>query len=253
MKNILLLVFALCPALSLAQDMVITLKNDTLKGKAKLMVSDKIDRIQIIVGKEKIPFTAVQVKSLTLEQEVYHPVRTLDGYQFMKLITPGFLSLYMGRRVNSMVYDDQYLVKRNGDVMEVPNLTFKKSVGNFLNDCVNMKDRIKDEKMGVGDLNKIITEYNLCIDRQTQATHPPAAVGTEDPKMVALSSLKAKLISGSVSVPKDALDMLDDITDKVRNNKPVPNYLLDGLQDFLKDHPTCQAELGQVMKLLKTP
>ncbi len=253
MKKVLLFICVLWGGSVLAQDMVITLKNDTLRGKAKLMTSDKIDRIQINDGKTKNIFTAIQLKSVVMNQELYHTVRTLDGYQLMKLVSPGFLSLYMGRRLSSLTYDDQYLVKQNGDVLEVPNLTFKKSMGNFLDDCVNMKQRIKDEKLGIGDLTKIITEYNLCIDRQTAAARPTALVSTEDPKMLALSNLRSKLISGAVSVPANAMDMLDDITDKVKNSKPVPSYLLDGLYEHLKDHPTCKGELDEVMKLLKTP
>lgn len=251
MKKVLFLTCVIIPLLIKGQDLVVTQKNDTLQGAVKIVSFDRIDRVQINDGKKKIQFTALQVKQVTIEKDVFHPVRIESGYQMMKLVTPGFLSLYLARRPNSLSYEVQYLVKRNGEAMEIPNLTFKKTMGTFLDDCYGIKQKIKDDELGRKDLDQLIIQYNLCIERQTQETQPPSAIGSEDPKMVALTNLKTKLQNSPVSVQKDALDMLDDITDKVKNNKPVPNYLLEGLKEFLKDHPTCQPELEKISALLK--
>jgi hypothetical protein len=252
MKTFVLPAFVLCSCLATAQDMVITLRNDTLKGKAQIQTYDKIDRVEIHDGKMKNQFTAIEVKSLVIGKDIYHPVRTPERFQLMKLITPGYLSLYLGRALYKNNYDDLYLVKRNGESQEVPNLAFKKTMGNFLDDCLTIKQWLKDGDLGTKDLNKIIAEYNACLDRQTEDSIKPVPASAGDPKMIALTNLRSKIIS-EMNNPKDALEMLDDITDKVRNYKPLPNYLLDGLKDMLKEQPACQSELNEVMKLLKTP
>ena len=233
------------------QDFVVTLKNDTLRGQAKIMAYDLIDRIQINEMKKKSQFTAIQVRSAFISNQYYQPVRTENGYQMMRLIKPGFLGLYLARRSNSLSYEVQYLVKRDGSSIEVPNLSFKKTMSSFLKDCVIMNEKIEKGELGRRNLDQIVTEYNLCLDNQAKSAIAAAPIALEDPRLVAIVALKGKLESSSLPAQKDALDILNDLREKVRTKQTVPNYLLESLKGLLKDTPDCQSELEKVLSALK--
>ena len=65
-----------------------------------------------------------------------------------------------------------------------------------------------------------------------------------------LFAFKEKL-QKDTTVPPDALDIVKDLYAKVRENKPIPNYLSEGLKESLKDHPGYLGELEELLKLLK--
>lgn len=254
MTKVLLIVFVLLPFMAKSQDYVVTLKNDTLRGEAKVMTLDLIDNVQITAGKKKTQFSAVQVRSVNIEKEAFHPVLTLNGYRLLKLVTPGYLSLYLARPLQGAAYDIPYVVKRDGSAVEVPNLRFKKVMSDFLDDCLVMRQKISEGDIGRKNLEQIIKEYNDCIDNQTKAAKTIPAVAPDDPKLQALALLTNKIGQAS-SIPsqKDALDILRDVTEKVKNNQTIPNYLLEALKGILKDYPECQSELEKILALLKSP
>ena len=254
MKKSLSIILFLGSWVAQAQDYVVTLKNDTLKGVAKISDYDVIDRIDLMDQKKKNHFTAIQVRTLFMNREIFNPIRTDDGYRMMKLAKAGYLSLYKGRRPNSSAsdpsnYDVSYLIKRGGSVIELPNLTFKKAMIDFLKDCNIMKEKIEKENLGKKDLDQIITDYNNCIENQTHPT-PIALVSSSDPTLIALGKLKTKLEASQLSSKKDAVDILNDMSDKVRGNQPVPNYLMEGLKGLLKDAPEYQSDLEKILSLL---
>ena len=189
--------------------------------------------------------------------ETFSPIKGGNGYRLMKLVTPGYLSLYLGKQSNTMSspnfhYDVQYLVKRDGSVQEVPNLGFKKRVMEFLEDCFSMKDKITKEGLGKKDLDQIIDAYNICIEDQTKSAHPSSApVRTDaDPALIAMNELKTKLQASQLTAKKDAIDILDDMSNKVKANQTVPNYQLEGLKGLLKDSPEYQSDLEKIISLV---
>lgn len=242
------------PLLVQSQDYVVTLKNDTLRGAAKIMTYDLIDRVQVIEGKKKTEFTAIQVRSVNTEKGTFHPVLTNNRYRLLKLVTPGYLSLYLARTQQGSAYEIQFLVKRDGSAIEVPNLTFKKVISSFLNDCAVMPQKIMAGEIGRKDLDQVIKEYNVCIDNQTNASKTTRAVAEDDPMLQALTLLTKKIEQASaLPSQKDALNILADITEKVINNQTIPNYLSEALKGVLKDYPDSQPELEKVLALLKSP
>lgn len=252
MKKIIVTLFVVWSLAADGQDYVVTLKNDTLRGKAKIMGYDLIDHIQISENKKKSQFTAIQVRSAFIGNQYYQPVRTENGYQMMQLVKPGFLGLYFARRPNGLSYEVQYLVKRDGSSTEIPNLSFKKIMSNFLKDCPVMKEKIEKGELGRKNMDQLVTEYNQCMDNQKKLAIETTPVAAEDPRLVAIAVLKDKLESSSAPAQKkDALDILNDLKEKVRNKQTVPNYLLESLNGLLKDVPDCQPELEKVLSVLK--
>lgn len=251
MKKIIITLSVVWSLTARGQDYVITIKNDTVRGQAKIMAYDIIDRIQVNDGKKKSQFTAIQVRSAFISNQYFQPVRTENGYQMMQLVKPGFLGLYLARRTSSLSYEVQYLVKRDGSATEVPNLSFKKIMGNFLKDCSIIQEKIEKGELGKKNIDQIIIEYNQCLDNQAKLSIAATPVDMEDPRLVALMALKEKLESSLAPSKKDALDILNDLREKVKNKQTVPNYLLESLKGLLKDVPDCQSELEKALSALK--
>jgi len=251
--SIALLVFAFLPTISLAQtDYAIRLNGDTVKGSLQILDYEQIDRVRIKTNKEKTSLTALQVRCIKKNNELYRPVRNDNTARFMKVLIDGYLSLNAFHPPNQSSWDGRYLTKLDGTGMEVPNLGFKKSLGNYLSDCGDIKKRIDDGELGKRDLEKIVDLYNACMQANTVAkvkTTPPAVIESE--KVLAVKNLLAKVETESFTTKKDVEDILKDIQVKVTKNEPVPNYLLDGLKSALADVPSLTKDVDTVIALLK--
>jgi hypothetical protein len=217
-------------------DYLITLKGDTLYGEVKILSYDIVDRVQLTVDKKKKSFTALEARAVFLNKEVYHSVRHDNRYNFMVLKQSGYLSLYGFRIDNQTTYDGRFLVKRDGDAIEVPNLTFKKTMQEFLKDCMSVSDRVKSGELGRKNLDTLITLFNVCIDENTRlAALANSTIVTSEISVPAIETLKNKIENSSLSSKQDILDLIKDIETKVKGSQPVPNYLIEGLKGYLLD------------------
>ncbi len=215
---------------------MITAKGDTLYGDVKILSYDIVDRVQLTADKKKKSFTALEAKAVFLNNEMYHSVRHDSRYHFMLLKQSGYLSLYGFRLDNQITYDGRLLVKRDGEAMEVPNLTFKKMMQEFLKDCMSVSDKIKSGELSKKNIDSIITLYNACVEGNTKvAAQVPASSSTSDLATPAIESLKLKIENSSLSSKQDVLDLVKDIETKLKGNQPLPNYLLDGLRGYLAE------------------
>src|SRR5262245_6650673 len=144
MSALVLAACALAVVPASGQDYVVTTKGDTLRGVVKIYTYDVIDRVQVGGGKDKGSFTAVQVREASILGEIYHQVRTESSFMMMKLVTPGFVSIYNGHQPKNYSFDTPYLVKKTGHAMEVPNLSFKKMMSEFLVECNVVREKVKN-------------------------------------------------------------------------------------------------------------
>jgi hypothetical protein len=247
MRVLVLSACALATIPASGQDYVVTTKGDTLRGVVKIYTYDVIDRVQVGGGKEKGSFTAVQVREASILGEIYHPVRTESSFMMMKLVTPGFVSIYHGHQPKNYTFDTPYLVKKTGQAIEVPNLSFKKIMTDFLVECNVVREKVKDGELGRRDINKIVEEFNQCTTEITNNRTTTVAT-VPDSLLAPLTALRKKLENDhSLPNQKDALDILNDITQKVRSNQSVPKYLQEGLKDQLKDLPAYQQDIERVI------
>jgi hypothetical protein len=237
-----------------ADDFAVTAANDTLRGKVSIQTYGNIDHVQVISSdKKKKTLTAIQVRAVSLAGQIYHPVRTDYGYRMMKLVTPGFASLYLGKAPipnsgQGFYYDTPFIVKKDGSAIEVPNLGFKKVITNFLNECATLKDKLEEENWGKKDIDVILSEYNRCIEGQTKKMNIPGS-SPDNPKVAALLQLNTKIQNSSLAGKQDAVDILSDIVAKVRNGQVVPNYQIDGLKNILKESPELSGEFEKAIAL----
>ena len=142
--------------------------------------------------------------------------------------------MYGFRIEKQFTYDGRYLVKLDGDAMEVPNIGFKKSMEEFLKNCESVSDQVKSGELGKKHLDSLITLYNSCIDQTSKPNTLPNAVVTDTKvSLPALDSLQGKIEQSTLDSKQDVLDLIKDIDNKVQSNQAIPNYLIEGLKGYL--------------------
>lgn len=246
-----LLAFVLVVSTALAQDYVVTLKGDTLKGTVRLLSFGKLDQVEVKgEGKKKL-LTALEARTVFHRNETYHTVPLEgDGLRYMKLIKGGYLSLYRFRMPSQVTFDGVYLYKRTGKGIELPNLTFKKAVADFLEDCELVRNKIKEGTLGKRDIEAIVVEYNRCLD--TKSETPVVIAEEKTDKVIFMDSLINRLESAEdFATRKDAIDILKDIRNKSSRNENIANYLIEGLKSNLAGQSAFAEDLEKVIASLQ--
>jgi len=233
---------------------LITSKADTLFGKIRILSYDRIDRVQIETDKKKEIFTALEVLFVQIDSQVYKPIQYESKVMLMKLLIPGYLSLYAFKFPDKNYYDGRFLVRLDGTSMEVPNIGFKKILGEYLENCETVSNQVKNGELVKKELDKIINDYNICVkDRknavQTQVVTEPVLI--ENETSIAIESFIKKIESEDFPTKKDALDLLRDIQVKAGKNETIPNYLSEGLKSYLSSIPSLAEDLNKLLELLK--
>jgi len=252
--SLILLAFALsisCHSVQ-AQDYVITTKGDSITGHLKPLLYGLEKKVQVTgEDKKKAVYSMFQVRRYRLDDRIYEPVKGPDGYTFMRLEKAGYLSLYNYQLANQVTFEGSYLMRRDGKGMDVPNISFKKSMKNFLKDCPTVADRIDNGELNRKDLNDIIDAYNLCVEQHT-VDHEAIVVkqATQSKSISAWDALENKVKEAADFDGKpNALEMIQEIKGKISRSEKIPNFLLDGLKSSLKDEsfqPALEAALKEL-------
>ncbi|MBS1507835.1 MAG: hypothetical protein JSS79_14430 [Bacteroidetes bacterium] len=240
-------------SLQAQHDFAVMHKGDTLRGEIKILSYEMMDKIQVATKEKKTIYTALQIKTLQKGEVSYEPIRYDNTIRFMKVLKSGYLSFYAFNPSNQLTWDGRYLYKKDGNGVELPNLTFKKTLSNFLSDCPNIRDRINAGEFSKREIEKIIDLYNECLQSKTEALNIlPVRTDSQNTSIVkAIDNLTAKIEGENFLTKKDALDMLKDIRTKVSKNEAVPHYLVEGLKSYLLDTPSLSGDLDKVISLLK--
>jgi hypothetical protein len=208
--------------------------------------------VQVTAAKTKVQMSALQVKSVFEKGQFYRTIQMENSIQFMKVLKDGYLSLLAFHIPGVANYEGRYLSRKDGTGMELPNLGFKKLITNYLADCPQTVNRINEEKFKRGDIEKIIDDYNGCINEKTLAIKQVIeADQSNGEKSEAVTVLKAKVTAmENFSSKQDVLDLLNDISDKVSRQQAIPNYQLETLKNLLKEKDSLKAELEKVISLI---
>ena len=249
MKYILLLASVLITQLSFSQEYIINLKGDTLRGEIIIeLPNDNFDEVLLKTDNDKIRLKAYQFLSIVKDSTTYKPVKYAEKYHLMKLISDGYLSHYQFRN-GTYDFGINFLLKVDGDGMEVPNLSFKKGVSDFVSECPELSKKIADKELIRKDLNQIITEYNNCIDRNTVKTQSNITntVKTESPTIKLLENLKSQISTDK----EELLTLIKDISAKIAAGKTVPSYLTSALKDQTSEMPELKEKVDKIVEALK--
>lgn len=250
-----ILLFALATAPVEAQtSYIVTLKGDTIRGEIKL--SNDLNGVQLkslAPDGKKVSFTAVQIRTVFVDGEFYNPQRYEHAYPFMKLLKLGYLSLYAFREPNQTSFDGRLLVKRDGTSVEVPNMMFKRVMSNFLNDCPELTRKIKDGELKNDAIGEVVDTYNSCIETATRKLYGPTeAASKPNSRSILVENFKRK-VRDLPEFPnkKNAIDLLNDMSDKLTHGQPVPDYLTEGLKNYLGTIDQVKEDLEKLISTLK--
>jgi len=230
------------------QDFFITLQGDTIRGEIKPLTYGTERKVQVTEpGKKKVIYPFFKVKAYSLNGDIYQPVKGPNGYTFMKLIKAGYLSILSFQAENQTTYDGVWLLKKDGDGMEVPNLTFEKGMKKFLADCPAVVKKIDNDALNKKDLHQIVDEYNACMVNPTPMEEKPI-VAPPAKSLAAWEALENKVKSQPDFPEKsNALDMIGEIKSKIATDQKIPNFLIEGLKSSL-NQDVFKAELDNALK-----
>lgn len=231
-------------------DYVVLTKGDTLRGKVKYLSYGVEKKVQVNTPDSKNVYSILQTSAFSVEGEIYHPVRTAQGYTFMMLLKPGYLSLYAFQLPNQMTWDGRFLVKRDGTGQEVPNIGFKKIIARFLNECEDVTSKLESGDLTKGKLDEIINTYNDWIASNSVSSSLPVQPSPEQStKLSAWNQLETDVRNiGALESRDDALEMIQEIKAKIEKGDRIPNFLIEGLKDILKDQSSVQEILQKALK-----
>ena len=220
-----------------AQDYVLTARGDSVAGEVKPLLLGPDQRVQVLgPDKKRNTFSLFEVREFSSDGDIYHPVKGESGYVFMKLIQAGYLSLYGFQPENQHRFDGLFLRKMDGNGMVVPNLGFRKYLGNFLEDCPAVAERIKDGELNKKNLSELIDAYNACVASRTIDHDKVMAVQEEQVTQIsAWASLEEKVKEADFSEKTNALEMIIEVRKKIKQQEKIPNFLLEGLRKSLED------------------
>lgn len=251
LKALYIILFAIAPVLANAQDYVVTTRGDSLTGEVRPLLYGPEKKVQLITAdKNKTTYTIFQVREFSSAGEVYHPVKNDKGYDFMKLIKPGYLSLYAYQIENQTRFDGLFLKKMDGESLAVPNLGFKKYMTRFLDDCPSVVALVESGDLGKKEIERIVDAYNLCVDSRT-VDHSRILTDRQEisSKANAWADLESKIQKADFNGKSDALEMVAEIRKKIQRKESIPNFLIEGLKSSLRD-AGLSAELEEALKQL---
>ncbi len=250
-----LLVIALCltgyfKAVSQTDYVVLTL-GDTIAGKVTFLNYGTDQKVQLSNdSKKKTVYTMRQVKAFQLNDEIYHLIKYIDRYVYLKLLSSGYLSLYAFQIDNQQNWDGRYLYKRDGKGMEVPNIGFKKKMQEFVAECDELSTEISNGQLGRNDLSEIIIKYNKCIDQRTTVNtqaHQQKIDLAEKANSWDELETRSKA-SDNLSDKETVLEMITEARSKTEKGEKIPKFLLDGLKKSLEGDAELYNLLTEVLK-----
>lgn len=233
-------------------DYVVTAKGDTIPGKVKYLNFELGKKVQVTNDeKKKSTFNLLEVKAFKLENELYHNIRTNQGYTIMKINKSGYLSLYTFQLPNQMTWNGSYLYKADGTGFEVPSFNFKKVMIRFLSDCPEVSKQIEEGKLTKSKLNEIIDRYNECIQANTvQRINKPESPQPHSSNTWTVLEKEVRDLS-DFSDKGNALEMINEIKTKLEKGEKIPNFLIEGIKSSLKDQTSVQQTLAKALEELK--
>jgi len=237
---------------SFAQDYIVTIKSDTLKGDVKLLSYDLLDRVQLGKGKQKTMYTALQVRRVYNKGEHYAPVKYENGIRLMKILQSGYLSLYAYRAPGQGDYDTRVLQKVGANSLEVPNMGFKKFVGDLVADCPVVGDKVKNGDLSRSQVDAIVVDYNKCISGLSEQRIEAAEAATplHTPTDDLIEQLKTKVSASDLSNKNEVNDLLNSMAERLRKKEAVPAYMKEGLRGYLSSKEDLKTDMEQLLTLL---
>lgn len=252
LKQLLFFTFISISPIAFSQDYVVTLRSDTLKGKVKILSYDLIDRVEVKQEKKTV-LTGLQVRRVSLNGEQYAPVRIENSVRLMKVVRSGYLSLYAYRAPGAAGYDARIIQKIGKNAIEVPNIGFKKFIGELVEDCASLSERVKGGDFDRNSVDKLIDEYNICVtSNNIQKPVDPVVTTIVEKSAVSdlIEEMKSKVNASDVANKSDINDLLTSIGERHKKKESVPAYMKEGLKGYLASRDDLKGDMEKLFSLL---
>lgn len=255
MKNLsLTLILALFTTLAIAQsDEVYLTSGDTLKGKVDILLpSDFFEEIQVKTEDNKRRLKSFQMLGFKTNDQKYKVIKFGDKYRIMEELISGYLGLYRFRTENSYDFGSRFLYKATNEGIEVPNITFKKTVANFLSECPSVQTGVRDKTYKNSNIEDMVAAFNACLNDKPQSS------STENEEKVVLKVSKELDLIQSISkklnkegINDDLSTLLKDLESKISRGEKVPGYLVSALRENTQDYKSVSKDVKALLDLLK--
>jgi hypothetical protein len=207
-----------------AQDYVITVKGDSVAGKVKIeKIGIEKKLFVTTTDKKKLNYSMFQFRYAIINNVRYEAIKRGEVFDIVQVVKKGYLTLYAFQLDNQFSYDGYYLGKADGNAVEVSNLTFKRQMTRFLEDCPSVVNRLEEGEFKRTNLIELVDAYNACI---TQATLKKYAESVSTVNSKPWIELKEKLTASSFQNKESLLEMLEEIKNKKAKGEKIPNFLL---------------------------
>lgn len=236
-------------SVAFSQDYIVTLKSDTLRGEVKLLSYDLLDRVQLSQNKKKSTLTALQVRTVFIKGELFAPVKLENTIRMMKIIRGGFLSLYAYRAPGQAGFDTRILQRLGQKSFEVPNIGFKKIVGDLVEDCTSVYEQVKSGNFDRGNVEELVDQYNACIGSANEKRIADAVSATT-PVAELIDQMKSKVSASDLTNKSDVNDLLTSIGDRYKKGEPVPVYMKEGLKGYLGAREDLKGDMERLFTLI---
>jgi len=232
-------------------DYVLTLQGDSIAGKVTLNSTSVVDRVQINTGTGKVNLTAMQVKEVNIGKEIFEPVQLGDRIRFMKLIKSGYMSLYAYKVEREPDYAGKLVRKLDGSYLDIPILTFRGALVNFLKECYDVSEKVKSKELGRNELPLIVDMFNDCMKDKTESRfNASKAEISRDNKRLFIMEFIRKIDASGIENKGEVTQILNDMLSKVESNQVVPRYQIEALKEYLKGEKDWQDPLDQLLSML---
>jgi hypothetical protein len=210
-------------------------------------------RVQVRTDEGKETYSITETKFFIIDGVSYYPVKGPYGYTFMQLLKSGYLSMYRFQPENSNIYTGTFLRKADGSGIELPNIGFRKQMTEFLADCEDVSARIESGELKRSDIDAIIDGYNACIAQNTQNVRREIRSHVEAKSALTLWNELETAIQkeGDFENRETALEMVDDIQNRIRRGEKVPNFIIEGLKGAVGSRPTLADPLDRALASLE--
>ncbi|MEM9391303.1 MAG: hypothetical protein AAGA02_12560 [Bacteroidota bacterium] len=242
-------------ALSKAQtDEVYLTSGDTLAGKIDILLpADYYEEIMVKTDNEKRRIKSFRMLGFKAGNDVYKIIKFGDKYRIMEEIISGYLGLYRFRADNNYDFGSRFLYKVTNEGIEVPNITFKKAVADFVSECPSVQTDVKNKTYKASNIEEMIRAFNNCINERPQVT----VEVKEEEKPVVKASKELELINTiakkleSESISEELSTLLSDLEAKISKGENVPGYLTGALEENTKEFKSVSKEVKKLLNLLK--
>lgn len=238
-----------------AQDWLVTTSADTLKGEIAIeLPMERYEEFTLKNDEGKQRFKAYQVIEFEHKGQKYKTVKHAGVYRIMLVESDGYLSQFKYRADQGFEFSSIFLLKTDGESLEVSNLTFKRSLSNFLEDCQTVVDGLENKKYKRADLDQIVIDYNACIDKKTSnalanENTPKAPVQVTQVNHPGISIIES--IQKKIDNSGDLNAMLNDIKSKLTKGENVAGYLKSALKEQAAGQENIVEEVDQLLETIK--